>query len=68
MSREAHLKFGLVITNFSLQVFFFRKKKINLKKKYTSPANNFLLHPVEVIGKLKKLKKIIILLANVSIT
>ena len=29
-------------------------KKINLEKKYKSPANEFLVHPLEAIGKLKK--------------
>ena len=30
------------------------KNKINSKKIYTSPANKFLLHTVEVKGKVKK--------------
>ena len=36
------------------------KKKINLEKKYTSQANEFLLETVEAIGKFKRNKNMIL--------
>ena len=41
------------VSNMKIQIC----KKIQFVKIYTSPANEFFLHPVEAIGKLKKVVK-----------